>query len=110
MAVIDTGSDELEVLLVLKMPFSVLSMTYPVIDNITSIDESKPEDWISELSNQLIRRVKTKLIEHNFFIKPYELAPGTHDFAFLTNDFEFAQTRNRAYRQNTNHELLLLLK
>jgi len=63
-ACIDAGSDEVELIVGLQLPMSVLALTYPVQGDITGVDEERLEDWISELSNQLIGRLKTKLIAH----------------------------------------------
>jgi hypothetical protein len=60
-ACIDAGSEELELNVGIQMPLTVLSMTYPV-PNIIDVDEESLEDWLSELSNQLIGRLKTKLL------------------------------------------------
>lgn len=62
---IDAGSNDLEITICLQFPISVLALTYPVQDDITSVYEERLEDWISELSNQLVGRVKNKLLGHN---------------------------------------------
>ncbi|MBT7442775.1 MAG: hypothetical protein HN790_02265 [Methylococcales bacterium] len=65
-ACIDAGSTEVSVVLTLQLPMSVLAMTYPVqTDSIVNISEEKLEDWISEISNQLIGRLKSKLLSHD---------------------------------------------
>ncbi len=66
---IDAGSDDLELTIVLKVPHSVLSLSYPDADNIVSLDDAKLEDWISELSNQLVGKLKNKLLELGCRIK-----------------------------------------
>jgi len=63
-ACIDAGSTEVELIAGLQLPMSVLALTYPVQGEISGVDEERLEDWISELSNQLIGRLKTKLISH----------------------------------------------
>lgn len=67
-AMIDAGSTELELSLFLRMPFSVLALTYPGAD-VTEIEEEKLEDWMAELSNMLIGKVKAKLMNHQVDIK-----------------------------------------
>jgi len=67
-ASIDAGSDEMEMRLFLRMPFSVLALTYPG-DNVAEIHEEKLEDWMAELSNMLIGKVKAKLLSHGVAIK-----------------------------------------
>ena len=67
-AVIDLGSDDIELFSVLQMPLSVLAMTYPVPDVLTLTDEAL-EDWISELSTQLIGRLKNQLLKHDCNLK-----------------------------------------
>jgi len=64
-ACIDAGSNDLELIICLQFPVSVLALTYPVQEDITGVDEERLEDWISELSNQLVGRVKNKLLTHN---------------------------------------------
>jgi len=63
-ATIDAGADDFEMELSLHLPFSGLAMTYPLQENITTIDESELEDWIAELSNRLLGDVKVKLRAH----------------------------------------------
>jgi hypothetical protein len=63
-ACIDAGSDEVELMIGLQLPMSVLALTYPVQADITGVDEERLEDWTSELSNQLIGRLKSKLLAH----------------------------------------------
>jgi hypothetical protein len=61
---IDAGSEDLEVKVALELPMSVLALTYPV-PSIQVVDDESLEDWISELANQLIGRLKSKLMRHN---------------------------------------------
>ena len=65
-ASIDAGSTDVELIICLQVPPSTLATTYPV--PISNIDSERLEDWISELSNQLIGRLKSLLITHNCFI------------------------------------------
>lgn len=67
-ACIDGGSSDIEFKIALELPMPVLALTYPVGEGITKVEEDRLEDWISELSNQLIGRLKTKLIAHECFI------------------------------------------
>ena len=67
-AMIDAGSNDMELRLFLRMPFSVLALTYPV-DNVIDVEEDKLEDWMAELSNMLIGKVKTKLMKHDIVVK-----------------------------------------
>jgi len=60
-ACIDAGSKELELVLGLQMPIAILALTYPVNASMGAVREESLEDWISELSNQLIGKVKSKL-------------------------------------------------
>jgi len=60
-ACIDAGSNDVELILGLQMPMAVLALTYPLTESIVDVGEESLEDWISELSNQLIGRVKSKL-------------------------------------------------
>lgn len=67
-ACIDGGSEDIEFMVALQLPLPVLALTYPVAEGITQVEEDRLEDWISELSNQLIGRLKAKLIEHDCFV------------------------------------------
>jgi len=67
-ACIDAGSTDVELIICLQIPPSTLANTYPVPNQVNSIDSECLEDWISELSNQLIGRFKALLITHNCFI------------------------------------------
>ncbi|MFV1872889.1 MAG: hypothetical protein ACMZ64_06180 [Oleiphilus sp.] len=67
-ACIDGGSDDIEFMIALQLPLKVLALSYPVAEVITEVEDNRLEDWISELSNQLIGRLKAKLIEHDCYI------------------------------------------
>lgn len=68
-ACIDAGSEDIEFMIALQLPLQVLALTYPVAEGITTVEENRLEDWISELSNQLIGRLKAKLIEHDCYVR-----------------------------------------
>jgi hypothetical protein len=64
-SLIDAGSDELELNLTTCMPYSVLAMTYPAPEGeIKDIVDEQLDDWLSELANQLMGRLKAKLIRY----------------------------------------------
>ena len=67
-AMIDAGSDEMEIRIYLRMPFSVLALTYPG-SNVADIEEEKLEDWMAELSNMLVGKIKASLLNHGVEIK-----------------------------------------
>lgn len=83
-ALIDAGSEDMEIklALALELPMTVLAMTYPV-PNITVVDEESLEDWISEMANQLIGRLKTKLMSHE---QEITLGLPTTSFGVELND------------------------
>ncbi len=60
---IDCGSSELEFTILVRIPMSVLALTYPA-PKVIEIDESELEDWISEISNQLLGKIKARLAKH----------------------------------------------
>ncbi len=60
---IDAGSEDIELIIYLQLPISVLSLTYPVTD-VIDVDDKYLEDWLGELSNQLIGRLKNTLLQH----------------------------------------------
>jgi hypothetical protein len=72
LAAIDAGSNEIEFNIAIQLPMTVLAMTYPLLgeivlqeNSLSSVNDERLEDWISEISNQLIGRLKTKLIKRN---------------------------------------------
>jgi len=98
-ACIDAGSDDIEIMLLLQAPMSVLALTYPSSQIITEVDEEKLEDWISELTNQLIGRLKNKLIQHEcrlnmglprtfFGMDADEILPSDTDYIVLFFDVD----------------------
>ena len=64
-AYIDAGSDDISLVIALQLPMTVLSLSYPVPGSISEVSEEILEDWINELSNQLIGRLKAKMLNHN---------------------------------------------
>lgn len=92
-ASIDAGSEEMEVRALLRMPYSVLSLTYPSTD-ITVIEDAKLEDWMAEIANMLIGKLKTRLLglgikvtiglPENFFEDEYEtlIPPEAEEFIY----------------------------
>jgi len=64
-ACIDAGSSGLELMTGLQLPMSVLALTYPGEGDIGTVGEAHLEDWIGELSNQLIGRLKIELSDHD---------------------------------------------
>ena len=65
---IDAGSQEMEMKALLRMPFSVLALTYPG-EEVTEIEEEQLEDWMAEIANLLIGKLKTRLMSHGVRIK-----------------------------------------
>ena len=65
LAMIDAGSRELEIALVLRLPVNILALTYPAGADIAHVSEETLEDWIAEISNQLIGKIKNKLLGYN---------------------------------------------
>lgn len=64
-SVIDAGSEDIELNLIIRMPYSVLAMTYPVMDqDINAVSEEQLDDWLSELANLLMGRIKARLMKH----------------------------------------------
>ncbi len=63
LASMDAGSHDIEVMMFIGMPLPVLSLTYPSsFEHIIDVDESQLEEWIPELANQLMGKLKNKLI------------------------------------------------
>ncbi len=74
---IDAGCNDFEIEITLSLPFSALAMTYPVYCNITKIDESELEDWITELSNRLMGQLRRNLMMYSV-----QLQTGVPDHCF----------------------------
>ncbi|MCG8670814.1 MAG: hypothetical protein MI867_15495 [Pseudomonadales bacterium] len=68
-AVIDAGSSELEVVVLMLLPVRVLALTYPTREEIITVFETTLEDWISELSNQLIGKLKNRLLNYGITLQ-----------------------------------------
>lgn len=66
---IDAGSDDMEITVALRLPMEVLVMTYPICEDALNPDEATLEDWVSELTNQLIGKIKRGLLLHDCTIK-----------------------------------------
>lgn len=66
---IDAGSDDMEITAALRLPLSVLVMTYPISEDGVTPDEETLEDWVSELTNQLIGKIKRRLLQHDCTIR-----------------------------------------
>lgn len=62
--VITASSHDIEICVFIQIPYSALASSYPVIDNNCDIDDKELEDWLMEISNQLIGRFKNKLDRH----------------------------------------------
>lgn len=68
-ALIDSGSNDVEINLAIKAPYSVLAMSYPVpTEELDQISDADLEDWLSELANQLIGRIKQSLVKRGHYI------------------------------------------
>lgn len=63
-AVIDAGSEKLDVTVILQLPISILALSYHTDVDITKVAEEVLEDWIAELSNQLIGKLKNRLLKY----------------------------------------------
>lgn len=127
-ALIDAGSNDLELVVALQIPLSVLAMTYPLQDSISNASEEILEDWLSELSTRLIGRLKSKLLKHNctvtlglpqkyFGLSINELLPegGSKHYLFYAIDGEICACNlsveifndNVSFTEEENQELNL---
>ncbi len=73
---IDAGCSDFELDIYLCLPYAALIMTYPIPNLHSTIPESELEDWLSELSNLLMGRLKRTLTSYNF-----NLIIGLPDFS-----------------------------
>ncbi len=117
---IDAGSEDMEIVVVLRAPLPVLSITYPGFDlnDILSVSEAQLEDWISELVNQLVGRFKNKMLNFgcNLQIGLPEMlynAPGVklpvakHDAYRCCFDIDKERIECSLYVQLINQNLVL---
>ena len=98
--VIDAGCDELELSLVLNIPFSILALSYPTKDDITELPEAELEDWVLELSNQIMGKLKNRLVAQGLMVKlglpeaffnGYDGAPDSYKESHKCFSFEVDQ-------------------
>ena len=68
-AMVDAGSDELEIAILLQLPVNILALSYHSDVDITQVSEEVLEDWIAEISNQLIGKLKNKLLNYDVRLK-----------------------------------------
>lgn len=68
-SMIDAGSSELELFLTLRIPHAVLSLSYPCQDIVNDISEEQLEDWAMELANQLMGKLKNRLVSQQIYLK-----------------------------------------
>ena len=92
---IDAGSEDIEIVIVLRAPLPVLSITYPRFDmnNILSVNEEQLEDWICELSNQLLGRFKNKMLNLGC-----SLQIGLPEMIYDAQDVKLPVSNHEAYR------------
>ncbi len=62
LARIDAGSNALELMLSLAVPLPILSLSYPG-SHILQVSDTLLENWIPELANQLMGKMKNKLVQ-----------------------------------------------
>lgn len=117
---IDAGSDDIDLIVVLRVPSSILAMTYPEFesDDILSVDETQLEDWIAELANQLMGRLKNKLLNFGcrikiglpttfFDIRQIDLPVTNHDRLSLQFDVDKEPLELLIYSEIFNEDIVL---
>lgn len=67
--VIDAGCDEVELSLALHIPFSILALSYPCQEAVMDLSEEQLEDWLLELANQLMGKIKNRLVNQGLSVK-----------------------------------------
>lgn len=63
-ALVEASSSELRVTLLLRMPDGLLNETMPMNLGMKNIRREDQIDWLSELANQALGRLKNKLLNH----------------------------------------------
>ncbi|VUD68769.1 hypothetical protein TDB9533_04128 [Thalassocella blandensis] len=69
MAVVDAGNADFESSLYVHIPFSVLSVTFPIRHQKEDFGEAELEDWVCEIANRILGRLKNKLALYSCPIK-----------------------------------------
>jgi hypothetical protein len=87
---IDAGCDDFELSLILNIPFSILALSYPCQGSVVELPEAQLEDWLLELANQLMGKLKIRLQKQSFIIKlglpdSYFDVDGTTKNALITS-------------------------
>lgn len=90
-ASIDAGSNDLEVMLLLRVPLSLLALSHPSED-VVHENSSSLEEWIPELANQLIGKLKNRLLKFgcNLSMGLPCAHFGSHMESILPDGFEHA--------------------
>lgn len=81
LAMIDAGNADFEAALMVHIPFSVLTATFPIRHHKEALGENELEDWICEIANRVLGRLKNKLHLYSCPIKTGlpEYYMGTQD-------------------------------
>ena len=67
-ASMDAGCHDVEIETHLYVPFTALAMTYPAQTSIVAISEVALEDWLCELNNLLMGKLKKRLYDYGIVI------------------------------------------
>ena len=66
---IEANSDDIELTLLLRGPINLLKETYPMKEQLQSIQAEELYDWLSELANRFMGDLKNKLIPFDHTLK-----------------------------------------
>ena len=66
---IDAGCAEFEIEIYLCLPYTTLLMTHPMQGLHNTIPEQELEDWLSEMSNMLMGKLKRTFLAHGITLK-----------------------------------------
>ena len=66
---IEAASDELQMVLLLRGPISIIEQTHPAAQQSYSISQEDLDDWIAELANRFMGQLKNKLLVYDHCLK-----------------------------------------
>ncbi len=66
---ISAGNDHLKITLLMRVPHAILHNTLPAMEVYAAMEDEILEDWLLEMSNRLLCRIKNKLLDHDCNLK-----------------------------------------
>ena len=98
---IDAGCAEFELEIYLCLPYTTLLMTHPMQGLHNTIPEQELEDWLSEMSNMLMGKLKRTFLSHGITLKV-----GLPDFSlgYPLDARQYAEDERFIFAYETDHQ------